>query len=75
MQLTIECRNSLVSIHERVMALLRVQFINEKFFRCAKPHKGLRRGVLIVRRSRKPADNPALGVTQREKCHLWMDTR
>jgi len=49
---------------------LGVQFKNENFFRWARPHKGLRRGVQIVRRSRKPAQNAA----QREKDHLWMDT-
>jgi len=50
---------------------LGVRFINEDFFRWARPHKGLRRGVQTVRRSRKPAENAA----QREKDHLWMDTK
>jgi len=52
------------------MALLSVQYINVDFFRWARPHKGLRRGVLYVRRSRKPAENAA----QWKKDHLWMDT-
>ena len=50
--------------------LLNVLFINENFFRWARPHKGFRRGVLYVRRSRKPAEN----AVQREKGHLWMDS-
>ena len=41
------------------------------FFRRARPHKGLRRGVLNVRRSRKAAENAA----RRKKGHLWMETR
>ena len=47
-----------------------VQFINVNFFRWARPHKGLRRGLLYVRRSRKPAENAA----QRKKGHLWVNT-
>jgi hypothetical protein len=50
---------------------LRVQFRNEQFFRRARPHKGFRRDVLNVRRSRKPAENAA----RREKGHLWMDNK
>ena len=62
----------LVSVHhERVMELLRAQFINMNFFRWARPHIGLRRGALIERRSRKPVEN----ADQRKKGHLWMDTR
>jgi hypothetical protein len=44
--------------------------MNVNFFRWARPHKGLRRGVLFVRRSRKPAENTA----QWKKGHLWMET-
>ena len=51
------------------MVLSRFQFINEDFFRWARPHKGLWRDVLFVRRSQKPAENAA----QREKDHLWME--
>ena len=47
-----------------------VQFRNEQFFRRARPHKGLRRDVLNVRRSRKAAENAA----RRKKGHFWMDT-
>ncbi len=57
-------------IRDLFQAPLSVQFINEDFFRWARPHKGLRRGVLYVRRSRKPAEN----AVQRKKDHLWMDT-
>ena len=46
------------------------QFINEDFFRWARPHKGLWRDVLFVRRSPKPAENAA----RRKKGHLWMET-
>ena len=56
----------IVPIREKWMAQLSVQFINENFFRWARPHKGFRRGVLYVRRSRKPAENAA----QRKKGHL-----
>ncbi len=52
------------------MALGSFQFINEDFFRWARPHKGFWRDVLFVRRSRKPAENAA----RREKDHLWMET-
>ena len=57
-------------IHEGLKVLQSVLFINEDFFRWARPHKGMRRGVLYVRRSRKPAENAA----QRKKDRLWMDT-
>ena len=46
------------------------KFENEQFFRCARPHKGLRRGVLVVRRGRKPAENAA----HRKKGHFRMET-
>jgi hypothetical protein len=59
-----------VPIRDLLKALLSVLFINENFFRWARPHKGLRRGVLYVRRSRKPAEN----AVQRKKDHFWMDT-
>jgi hypothetical protein len=52
-----------VPIRDLLKALLSVLFINENFFRWARPHKGLRRGVLYVRRSRKPAEN----AVQRKK--------
>jgi len=61
--------SEMVSIHEWNMAQLSVQFLNENFIRWARPHKGLWRGGLHVRRSRKPAENAA----QRKKGHLWMD--
>jgi hypothetical protein len=60
----------LVPIRDLFKALLSVQFINVDFLRWARPHKGLRCGVLYVRRSRKPAENAA----QRKKDYLWMDT-
>ena len=59
------------------MALLSVQFINVDFFRWQgriPPRRDLRRGVRDVRRSRKHADNPAVGGTQWKKDHLWVDT-
>ena len=51
----------LVPIRDLLKELLSVLFINENFFRWARPHKGLRRGVLYVRRSRKPAENAVQG--------------
>ena len=38
-------------------------------FHWARPHKGLWRGVLIVRRSRKPSENAGLV----NRCYFWTD--
>jgi hypothetical protein len=58
----------MVSVYLRIVEIpICVQFINEQFFRQARPHKGLWRGVLDVRRSRKAAENAA----RQKNGYLW----
>ncbi len=65
-----EMAHKLVPIHNCKKGTVRFQFINEQFLSGSRPHKGFRRGILPVCRSRKPAENADPG----KKGHLWMET-